>query len=158
KLQLADGSMYEQEGKITKMSGVIDPSTGTVQMIAVFPNPQKLLKSGASGSIVLPRVSTGAIIIPQACVSEVQNKKFVYTLGKDNKVVYTEIQVDPQNDGNNYIVIDGLKPGDKYVTNGITKLNDGMEIVPITPERYQQKIDEQAKAMTAGEIVGAMQK
>ena len=48
--------------------------------------------------------------------------------------------------------------GDKYVTNGITKLNDGMEIVPITPEKYQQKIDEQAKAMTAGDIVGAMKK
>ena len=55
-------------------------------------------------------------------------------------------------------VTDGLKTGDKYVTNGITKLSDGMEIVPITPERYQQKIDEQAKAMTAGDIVGAMKK
>ena len=87
-----------------------------------------------------------------------QNKKFVYTVGSDNKVKYTEIKVDPQNDGNNYIVTDGLKAGDKYVTNGITKLSDGMEIVPITPERYQQKIDEQAKAMTAGDIVGAMKK
>ena len=66
--------------------------------------------------------------------------------------------VDPQNDGNNYIVIDGLKTGDKYVSNGITKLTDGMEIVPITPERYQQKIDEQAKAMSAGDIVSAMKK
>ena len=158
KLQLSDGTIYDQEGKVTKMSGVIDAATGTVQLIAVFPNPQKLLKSGASGNIVIPRVNSNAIIIPQACVSEVQNKKFVYTLGKDNKVVYTEIKVDAQNDGNNYIVTDGLKPGDKYVTNGITKLNDGMEIVPITPERYQQKIDEQAKAMTAGDIVGAMQK
>ena len=97
-------------------------------------------------------------MIPQSCVSEVQNKKFVYVLGKDNKVVYTEIKVDPQNDGNNYIVTDGLKVGDKYVTNGITKLNDGMVIVPITPERYQQKIQEQAKEMTAGDIVGAMKK
>ena len=158
KLQLSDGTIYDQEGKVTKMSGVIDAATGTVQLIAVFPNPQKLLKSGASGNIVIPRVNSNAIIIPQACVSEVQNKKFVYTLGKDNKVVYTEIKVDAQNDGNNYIVTDGLKPGDKYVTNGITKLNDGMEIVPITPERYQQKIDEQAKAMSAGDIVGAMQK
>jgi membrane fusion protein (multidrug efflux system) len=58
----------------------------------------------------------------------------------------------------NYIVTGGLKTGDKYVTNGITKLSDGMEIVPITPERYQQKIDEQAKAMTSGDIVGAMKK
>ena len=157
-LQLADGSIYAHEGKVTKMSGVIDPATGSIQVIALFPNPEKLLKSGGSGSIIIPKSNSDAIIIPQACVSEVQNKKFVYTLGKDNKVKYTEIKVDPQNDGNNYIVTDGLKVGDKYVTNGITKLTDGMEIVPITPERYQQKINEQSKEMTAGDIVDAMKK
>ena len=140
------------------MSGVIDAATGSVQLIASFPNPEKTLKSGATGNIIIPRQNTSAIIIPQACVSEVQNKKFVYTLGKDNKVRYTEIQVDPQNDGNNYIVTDGLKAGDKYVTNGITKLSDGMEIKPITPERYQEKIKEQMKEMSAGDIVGAMKK
>jgi membrane fusion protein (multidrug efflux system) len=158
KLQLADGTIYGHEGKVTKMSGVIDQATGTVQMIAVFPNPEKLLKSGGSGAIVIPHDNASAIVIPQSCVSEVQNKKFVYTLGKDNKVVYTEIQVAPQNDGMNYVVTDGLKVGDKYVTNGITKLSDQMEIVPITPERYQQKIQEQAKAMSAGDIVNAMKK
>ena len=158
KLQLADGSVYELEGKVTKMSGVIDNATGSVQLIALFPNPNKVLKSGGSGAIIIPKINSSAIIIPQNCVSEVQNKKFVYTLQKDNKVKYTEIKVDPQTDGNNYIVTDGLKAGDKYVTNGITKLTDGMEIVPITPERYQQKIDEQAKAMSAGDIVSAMQK
>ena len=157
-LQLADGTIYSQEGKVTKMSGVIDAATGSVQVIALFPNPDRVLKSGGSGSIIIPKSNSDAIVIPQNCVSEVQNKKFVYILDKDNKVKYTEIQVDPQNDGNNYIVSDGLKVGDKYVTNGITKLTDGMEIVPITPERYQQKIDEQAKAMSAGDIVGAMKK
>ena len=158
KLQLADGTVYTHEGKVTKMSGVIDQATGTVQLIASFVNPEKKLKSGGAGTIIIPRIASSAIIIPQSCVSEVQNKKFVYTLGKDNKVKYTEIKVDPQNDGNNYIVTDGLKTGDKYVTNGVTKLTDGMEIVPITPEKYQQKINEQAKAMTAGDIVGAMKK
>ena len=158
KLQLADGSIYNHEGTVTKMSGVIDAATGSVQLIAAFANPEKQLKSGGFGTIIIPRINTSAIIIPQACVSEVQNKKFVYIVGKDNKVKYTEIKVDPQNDGNSYIVTDGLKAGDRYVTNGITKLSDGMEIVPITPERYQQKIDEQAKAMTAGDIVGAMKK
>ena len=157
-LQLADGSVYAHEGKVTKMSGVIDPATGSIQVIALFPNPERMLKSGGSGAIIIPKSNSDAIVIPQACVSEVQNKKFVYTLGKDNKVKYTEIKVDPQNDGSNYIVTDGLKVGDKYVTNGITKLTDGMEIVPITPEKYQQKIDEQAKAMTAGDIVDAMKK
>ena len=158
KLQLADGSIYTHEGQVTRMSGVIDQETGSVQLIASFSNPEKTLKSGATGNIVIPRVNSSAIIIPQSCVSEVQNKKFVYTVGKDNKVKYTEITVDPQNDGNNYIVTGGLKVGDKYVTNGITKLSDGMEIVPITPQRYQEKIDEQAKAMSAGGIVSAMKK
>ena len=158
KLLLADGSTYGHEGKVTKMSGVIDQATGSVQLIALFQNPQRILKSGGAGTIVIPRQATDAIIIPQSCVSEVQNKKFIFLLGSDNKVKYSEIKVDAQNDGMNYIVTDGLKTGDKYVTNGVTKLTDGMEIKPITPERYQQKISEQAKAMSAGDIVGAMKK
>ena len=158
KLQLADGRIYGHEGKVSRMSGVIDQSTGSVQLIATFPNSEKTLKSGATGNIIIPRQNSNVIVISQACVSEVQDKKFVYTVGKDNKVKYTEITVDPQNDGNNYIVTGGMKAGDKYVTNGITKLSDGMEIVPITPQRYQEKIDEQAKAMSAGDIVGAMKK
>ena len=156
KLQLADGSIYASEGTVTKMSGVIDQATGSVQLIAAFPNPEKVLKSGATGTVIIPRQTSSAIVIPQRCVSEVQNKKFVYLVGSDNKVKYSEIKVDPQDDGQNYVVTEGLKVGDKYVTNGITKLTDGMEIVPITPERYEQKIAEQAKEMSAGDIVGAM--
>lgn len=158
KLQLADGSTYASEGTISKMSGVIDQATGSVQLIAAFPNPEKVLKSGATGTVIIPRQTSSAIVIPQRCVSEVQNKKFVYLVGSDNKVKYSEIKVDPQDDGQNYVVTEGLKVGDKYVTNGITKLTDGMEIVPITPERYEQKIAEQAKEMSAGDIVGAMKK
>ena len=158
KLLLADGTTYGHEGKVTKMSGVIDQATGSVQLIALFQNPERLLKSGGAGTIVIPRQATDAIIIPQSCVSEVQNKKFIYLLGSDNKVKYSEIKVDAQNDGVNYIVTEGLKTGDKYVTNGITKLTDGMEIKPITPERYQQKISEQAKAMSAGDIVNSIKK
>ena len=158
KLQLADGTIYGHEGKVTKMSGVIDQATGSVQLIAMFQNTEKLLKRGGAGTIIIPRQATDAIIIPQSCVSEVQNKKFIYLLGSDNKVKYSEIKVDVQNDGMNYIVTEGLKTGDKYVTNGITKLTDGMEIKPITPERYQQKISEQAKAMSAGDIVNSIKK
>lgn len=156
KLQLADGSTYAYEGKVAAISGVIDQATGSVQLKAHFPNPEKLLKSGGSGTIIVPRSSTSAIVVPQSVVMEVQNKKFIYTVGKDKKVKYTEIKVNPQDDGNNYIVTEGLKEGDQYVTNGITKLTDGMEIVPITPQRYQEKIKEQAKEMSAGDIVGAM--
>lgn len=162
KLQLADGTMYSEMGRLVKASGVIDAATGSVQMIARFPNPQRLLKSGASGSIVVPRSDNNAIIIPQNAATQVQDKIFVYVLGKDNKVKYTEIKVDPQNDGKNYVVLSGLKAGDRYVTNGTTKLTDGMEIKPITPAQYQKKIDEATKLGesqgTAKGFINAMSK
>lgn len=154
KLKLADGSMYPYDGKVVKVSGVIEASTGTVSMIARFPNPEHLLKSGGSGSIVVHRENNSVILVPQSCVLEVQDKKFVFVLGADNKVKYTEITVDPQNDGSNYIVTGGLKMGDKYVTNGLTKLTDGMEIVPITQEQYKKKIDESSKIGTDGSAKG----
>ena len=114
-------------------------------MIARFPNPDKLLKSGASGQIVVTSNSSNAIVIPQEATSEVQDKVFVYLVGKDNKVKYTEIKVDPQNDGKNYIVTSGLSVGDRIVTKGLTKLSDGMEIKPITEEQYQKNLDDAVK-------------
>ena len=145
KLQLADGSVYSEPGKVVKASGVIDATTGSVSLIARFANPRHELRSGGAGQIVIPNVSSNAIIIPQVATSEVQNKKFVYIVGKDNKVKYSEIKVNPQDDGINYIVTDGLKPGDRYVSKGITSLTDGMEIRPITEAQYQKKIDDAAK-------------
>lgn len=145
KLQLADGTIYNHPGKVSKVSGVIDPATGSVSVIAQFSNPERLLKSGGSGSIIIPRDNAHALLIPQSVVSEVQDKHFVYVVGKDNKVKYTEIKVDPQTDGNNYVVVSGLQVGDRYVTNGIQSLSDGMEIKPITPAQYDKKIQEAQK-------------
>lgn len=145
KLILADGTTFNQSGTVTKASGVIDAATGSVQMIAHFQNPQHLLKSGGSATIVIPRASTNAIVVPQQCVTEVQDKHFMYLLGKDNKVKYTEVSVQAHDDGQNFVITSGLRVGDKYVTNGITKLTDGMEIVPITPEQYQKKMSDAEK-------------
>ena len=145
KLQLADGTIYDQPGKVVKASGVIDAATGSVSLIAQFPNPKHELRSGGAGQIVVPVTASNVVIIPQEATSEVQNKKFVYLVGKDNKVKYTEIKVNPQDDGNTYIVTEGLKPGDRYVSKGITSLTDGMEIKPITEEQYNKKIDDAAK-------------
>ena len=109
KLQLADGTIYNHPGKVVKASGVIDAATGSVSLIAHFANPEHTLRSGGSGQIVIPTLASNSIIIPQEATSEVQNKKFVYVVGKDNKVKYTEIQVNPQDDGKTYIVTAGLK-------------------------------------------------
>lgn len=145
KLQLADGTLYSHPGKIVKASGVIDPSTGSLSLIAHFANPERLLKSGGAGQIIIPNDNNAVIQVPQEACSEVQDKIFVYKVGKDNKVVYSEIKVDPQNDGNNYIVTSGLNVGDRIVVKGITKLTDGMDIKPITIEAYQKKLEKAAK-------------
>ena len=76
KLQLADGTIYDHPGRVATVSGVIDATTGSVSMRADFPNPQHLLKSGGSGSIVVPHVSSSAIVIPQDAVAQVQDKHF----------------------------------------------------------------------------------
>ena len=145
KLQLADGSIYNHPGKVVKMSGVIDATSGSISLIAHFANPEKLLKSGGAGSIVVPNDHNSAIVIPQEACSQVQDKIFVYIVTKDNKVKYSEIKVNPQDDGKNYIVTSGLNVGDRIVLKGITKLTDGQQIKPITLERYNQKIAEAAK-------------
>lgn len=145
KLQLADGTMYNQLGKVVKVSGVINQATGAVSMIARFPNPDRLLKSGASGTVIVPKNSSNAIVIPQSVTTEVQNKVFVYIVDNKNKVKYTEITVDPQNDGKNYIVTGGLHIGDRIVTKGLTSLTDTMTIKPITEAQYEKKISDAIK-------------
>ena len=105
-----------------------------MQVRADFANPERMLRSGGTGSIEVPTREAAAVLVPQVAVVEVQEKKFVYTLGDDNKVKYTEITVLSQNNGQNYIVKTGLNAGDKVVVEGVTSLKDGMEITPITAE------------------------
>ena len=145
KLRLVDGSLYNHPGKVVKMSGVINSSTGAYSLIAHFANPERLLKSGGAGQIIIPRTDNHAIVIPQEATVSVQDKLFVYKVGKNNKVYYTEIKVNPQNDGNTYIVTSGLSVGDRIVVKGLTKLSNKMKIKPVTLAAYQKSIDDAAK-------------
>lgn len=144
-LLLADGSTYNHEGTIVKTSGVIDAATGTVSVIARFPNPEHLLKSGGSGQIVIARSNNHALLVPQEATVQVQNKTFVYKVDGNNKVHYSEITVDPQNDGINYIVTSGLKMGDRIVTKGVSGLEDGAQIKALTPAEYDEAIRKSEK-------------
>lgn len=141
-LKLADGSIYEQTGKINTISGIIDQTTGSISMRADFANPRRLLKTGGSGNVLIPYVTKDAILIPQSATVEVQDQKYVYVVGKDNKVAFTVIQVADVNDGESYIVKAGLKAGDRIVSQGVSTLKDGMEIVPITEEQAAAKIQQ----------------
>lgn len=147
KLQLIDGSTYDKEGKIDAITGVIDQATGSVSMRALFPNAEHILRSGGTANILIPYLMNDVINVPQAATVEIQDKKFVYVLQADNTVKYTEITIFNLDNGKEYLVTSGLKPGDKIVIEGVQNLKDGQKIQPITPAQkeanYKQALQDQ---------------
>lgn len=131
-LRLADGNMYGLTGKIATISGVIDQGTGSASVRALFSNPSGMLRSGSTGTILIPYVENNVIIIPQKATFEIQDRKYTYTVNDSNKTVTTPIEVFEINDGQEYIVTSGLKVGDKIVIEGVgTTVKDGITIKPI---------------------------
>lgn len=151
-LQLADGTMLAETGKIDAVSGVIDQSTGSVSMRAVFPNNQNILRSGGTGNVVFPYSMDNIIMIPQSATVEIQDKKFVYVLQPDNTIKNVEIQISSLNDGKSYLVTKGLKAGDKIVVEGVQSLRDGQEIKPITQAEQAAKFQQAMKDQNEGNL------
>jgi membrane fusion protein, multidrug efflux system len=129
-LIMADGSLFGEKGTIRTISGQFDPSTGSVRIRAAFPNPGGLLRSGNTGKVVIESLYHNVLLVPQAATVELQDKVFVFLLGKNNKVNKQVITVSGKS-GNNYIVGSGLKQGDIIVTAGTEKLPDGTVIKPV---------------------------
>lgn len=137
-LILVDGSEYEHKGKLTAVSGIVDPVTGTTEFRAEFPNPESILRSGSSGVVRIPVEKDEAILVPQNAVMDMQGKQLIYVVGKDNTVTSRVIETSTTA-GNNYIVTGGLEPGEVYVTAGATKLKEGQQIVPQQETAQQQE-------------------
>ncbi len=156
-LQLSDGSIYSESGKIEVVSGVIDQSTGSVSMRALFPNSENILRSGGMANVIFPYTMENVILVPQSATQEIQDKKFVYVLQPDQTIKHTEITISNLNDGKNYIVTGGLKAGDQIVVEGVQKLSDGQQIVPITPEQRKAKYDKALQDQHDGNIQTAFQ-
>ena len=130
-LLLANGERYGVPGKIISISGVIDPATGAAQAIALFKNPNGMLRSGNTGKVLIPTTHKNAILIPQNATYEIQDLKFCYVLGDSNKVHSKAIQIAQENDGQHFIVTDGLESGDLVVTEGVgISVKEGMVIQP----------------------------
>lgn len=151
-LQLIDGTMYADSGRVETISGVIDQTTGSVTMRALFPNKHNVLRSGSTGNVVFPNPMTDVIMIPQSATTEIQDKKFVFVVQPDNTLKNTEIQVFKLNDGKYYYVTEGLKAGDKVVMEGVQNLRDGAAITPITPAEKEAEYQKALKDQKEGNI------
>lgn len=126
-LVLSDGGMYGRRGHIGSISGVINRSTGSVSLRADFPNPDRLLHSGATGNIQMVSQYENVLLIPQSSTVFLQDKTIVYKV-VEGKAVATPITVNPSNNGREYIVENGLNAGDVIVAEGAGMVREGMDI------------------------------
>jgi len=133
-LILADESVYEQKGKADFVGREVDPTTGALLVQASFPNPNKLLRPGqfAKVRIEVDLVKDG-ILIPQRCVSELQGLFSVFVVGSDNTVERREIKVGPKVK-EFWLIVEGLKPGEQVVYEGLQMVKDGTIVEPTVKE------------------------
>jgi membrane fusion protein (multidrug efflux system) len=129
-LILSNSSEYPEKGKIQMASGLISTETGSATFKAVFPNKNGLIRSGSSATVRVPEVKDSIFRVPQSATYELQDKRFIYTVGPDNKVAAVSFTSVPTNDGRYFLVTNGLKAGDRVVIEGINSLRDGTEIIP----------------------------
>ncbi len=153
-LQLADNSIYTEKGRVEMISGVIDQGTGAVSMRAAFPNTKHLLRSGGTGSVLIPYVFESSLQVPQNATYEIQDKKFVYKLDSGSVVTSTQIEIFPIDNGQNYIVTSGLNEGDQIVTEGVARLRNGMTIKPVD-ETQKATVEAAAQAAPQAQEVKA---
>ncbi|KOS05732.1 RND transporter [Flavobacterium akiainvivens] len=134
-LVLPDNTEYAQKGRIDMVDGQFNKTTGAITLRASFPNAQGLLRAGNTGKVKLGLPHAGAVLVPQASTVELQDKIFVYTVDKANKVAKTPITILGKS-GNDYLVKDGVKAGDRIVYKGFEGLQDGVTVAPekIKPE------------------------
>ena len=121
------GEKLHQKGRIDAISGNVDESTGSVILRASFDNPEDLFRNGSNGTIILPYELKNAIVIPQEATYDILNKLFVYKV-IDGVTKACEIKVFRYDDGKDYVVTEGLKPGDVIIAEGAGMVKDGMRI------------------------------
>jgi membrane fusion protein, multidrug efflux system len=128
-LILPDNTVYPRKGRIDMINGSFDKTTGAITLRAKFPNPENVLRSGNTGKIRLQQQHNDVILIPQSATMEMQDKIFVYLLGDSNKISRQPISVTAKT-GTNYIIKDGVHPGDRIILSGLDHLTDGLIIRP----------------------------
>ena len=137
-LLLSDGSMHPDQGKIVFLDRAVDVKTGTLRVRVEFPNSAKVLRPGMFGRI---RVDLGvrpdSILVPERAVAELQGKNFVWLIGADGKATQRPVKVGGQV-GENLLILEGLKPGERIVVEGLQKVREGAPVQPKTAAEMAQ--------------------
>jgi len=131
-LILANGSVHPAKGKFVFIDRAVDVKTGTLRVRAAFANAEKLLRPGMFGRIKVDLgVRPDSILVPERAVAELQGKSFVWVVGSDNKTSQRAVKVG-ETIGSNVLILEGLKPGDRIVVEGLQKVREGAMVNPMT--------------------------
>lgn len=129
-LKLANGEIYPYRGKIEMIESEFDRESGNIAFRARFPNPEAILKHGANGKIIIEKELKNALLIPQKSTFEIQDKLYVFVLGKNN--VLQQRNVEPKMRLTDYYAIEsGLRKDDKLVFEGVESVKNDMKIQPV---------------------------
>jgi membrane fusion protein (multidrug efflux system) len=129
-LILADGSVYPHQGNFYFADRQVNESTGAIRLAGLFPNPENILRPGGYGRVrAAVRVQQDALLVPQRAVSELQGSYQVAAVDDENKVSILAVKVGDRV-GNQWIIADGVKPGERVVVEGVQKVRPGMQVNP----------------------------
>lgn len=132
-LILADGSTYPLPGRFHVVNRQVEQQTGTIQVQALFPNPDAVLRPGLYAKVRAPTETVrGAVLVPQRAVQETQGVYQVAVVGPDDRVAFRTVKLGEQV-GALWLVDEGLKPGERVVTEGLQKVKDGV-VVSVKPD------------------------
>lgn len=126
-LVLANGEKFSQRGKIGAVEAQFNNETGNISFRADFDNPQHLLRHGQTGNILIHRVSSNALVIPQRATFEVLDKKYVFVVDKDHVAHQREIKIKNELE-DVYLIQDGLAATDKIILDGVQQVSDGEKV------------------------------
>jgi membrane fusion protein (multidrug efflux system) len=130
KLLLADGTVHPHPGRVDAIERAVDPTTGTLAVQFTFPNPDRVVRPGQYGRArFVIETKTGALLVPQRAVVELQNLYSVAVVGAGNKVEFRNVKVGPRVDSL-WVIEEGLKPGEKVIVEGLQKARDGAVVSP----------------------------
>jgi membrane fusion protein (multidrug efflux system) len=134
-LILADESVYKHPGKVSAINRQVEVQTGSIQIQSLFPNPENLLRPGGYAKVrAVIDMRKGAAAVPQRAVREIQGSYQVAVVGSDDTVKLRTVKVGPKS-GTDWVIDEGVKPGERVVAEGLQRLRDGMKVVakPFTP-------------------------
>ncbi len=129
-LVLSDGSTYPRKGQVIFTDRQVDPQTGTIRVVGAFPNPGNILRPGQFGRVrALLGVRQGAVLVPQRAVTELQGTYEVAVVTAQNSISVRKVKAGDRV-GSWWVINEGLAPGEAVVSEGTSKVRDGMPVKP----------------------------